>query len=367
MPGKNNKCCCCDPCNTTRPTAVAGCCRCIPRRLCATFHADDPYCECDGAAVLLPKDGNDEYSGTLFCGADGMDIKVSLFTDSYGECFWRVESDDQGIDDLFAIDYGGESCESPTFSVEVSFYTCAGTVEISRHDHAKLPKRLENGRMVPFCGDCECVCQVLCVSRIRDGIRVTDEFAWDEGIVGWVWEYEQITLTHDDYDQCVLTMDGVAPVVIGCPDGIDAVFYKADPYDPPQSITAKCKQCHCGNEELTCLPCPEGTVYPWLVHLVIPSLGVDLVVGNEFDLEGDGETEYLYRWEGSDFGYTSQSYFGECEYGVLIIDESTGATVCSANAAVSDVVALSCPPEPLVIWYKVRCFGGAILDVYLIE
>lgn len=209
--------------------------------------SEAPCCE---AAAYLEKDANDQYIGSITCGSETADITVSLYKDAYDNCYWRVESYFLGVDELFAIGYGAESCELPTLSIPAEFYGCSGTIDIVRHDHDPLPKREENGRQVPYCGNCQCVCQVLCVTRLVDEVYVTDEFTWSEADLAWVFGYEQITLTHDAYDQCVLEMSGFDPVVIGCPDtitvGLDNGY---------ETAAIQCKLCQCDNG-VTTICCP---------------------------------------------------------------------------------------------------------------
>lgn len=366
MPLKTNKCCCCDPCNTTRPTSVFGCCQCIPRRLCATFTSYDGCCD---AASFLEKDSNDQYTGSIACGSETADVTVSLYKDAYDACFWRVESYFLGVDELFPIGYGGESCEMPTLSITAEFYACSGTIEIARHDHDTLPTREENGRQIPYCGGCKCVCQVLCVTRIVGTGVVTDEFAWSDADIGWVNGYETISLGYDEYGNCTITVPGFDTVTLGtCPDSINISLTSSDS-SGSQVATLTCKQCECESSH-GCSPCPDGTIYPWTVHLVIPALGVDIVVGNELDEDQDGETDFIYRWESTDQGYVSQSLFGNCEYAVALHTFPGNEEICLGNSATilgTDMIAISCPPDPLIIWYRVRCSNGDILDCYLIE
>lgn len=117
-----------------------------------------------------------------------------------------------------------------------------------------------------------------------------------------------------------------------------------------------------------CFPCPPGTVYPYLVHIVIPSLSVDVLAANELDEDADGELVYLYRWEGVEDGYDSQSYFELCAWSVSIRPVG-GDIICSGSVApgLARLIAISCPPDPLVLLYEVECDEGGILEVYIME
>jgi len=129
----------------------------------------------------------------------------------------------------------------------------------------------------------------------------------------------------------------------------------------------KCCECAPGPE---CRPCPDGTIYPWLVTISIPSLGVSVLAGNELDEDGDGETDFLYRWEGVEDGYDSQSFFGPCEYAVAIQEEGPeGENICSGSAAAGEgsMQAVSCYPDPLILIYTIRCSNGSTLEVIIAE
>jgi len=135
-------------------------------------------------------------------------------------------------------------------------------------------------------------------------------------------------------------------------------LYELDKTDP-----CCCKQNRCS-------PCPPGTIYPWIVTISIPALGVSVIAGNELDEAGDGETDFLYRWEGVEDGYDSQSFFGPCEYSVAIQEEGPdGAGVCSASAAAGagSMQAVSCYPDPLILIYTIQCSNGTTLTVIIAE
>lgn len=136
-------------------------------------------------------------------------------------------------------------------------------------------------------------------------------------------------------------------------------------FGPPEYL-----KCCCGPTGDVCDPCPPGTIYPWLVTISIPSLGVSVLAGNELDEDADGETDFLYRWEGVEDGYDSQSFFGPCEYGVAIQEEGIGgANICSGSAALgtAGMRAVSCYPDPLILIYTIRCSNGSTLEVIIAE
>ena len=118
----------------------------------------------------------------------------------------------------------------------------------------------------------------------------------------------------------------------------------------------------------SCNPCPPGTIYPWLVSVSFPALGVSELAGNEFDPEEDGETTYLYRVEGSYGGYSFQCVFEECAASVAVYRDSDGMNICLGGSAVGEAVtmtAVSCPPGALEIVYEIFCQNGAVLEVVI--
>jgi hypothetical protein len=129
--------------------------------------------------------------------------------------------------------------------------------------------------------------------------------------------------------------------------------------------------CNCGCEPYACNPCPPGTIYPWLVSISFPSLGVSELAGNELDPEEDGETTFVYRVEGSYGGYSFQCLFGECEASISIIRNSDGASICVGGGASGEegaavnMNAVSCPPEPLVLVYTITCSNGTTIEVVI--
>lgn len=124
----------------------------------------------------------------------------------------------------------------------------------------------------------------------------------------------------------------------------------------------------CCEEQDTCVPCPAGTVYPWLVSVSFPSLGVSELAANELDPDEDGETTFLYRVEGTYGGYDFQCTFGDCDASVVVFNGDEG--VCSGGGAEGvgvSMVATSCPPDPLVLVYTIRCSNGSTLEVIIAE
>lgn len=110
-----------------------------------------------------------------------------------------------------------------------------------------------------------------------------------------------------------------------------------------------------------CSPCPPGTIYPWLVDVTFPSLGVTVQAGNQLDPEEDGEEVFLYRVEGDYpdedgriLGFQCQ--FEECHAAISIFYD--GGCICNGIFAAAIMTALSCPPSEagLVLVYDVPCY-----------
>lgn len=118
-----------------------------------------------------------------------------------------------------------------------------------------------------------------------------------------------------------------------------------------------------------CNPCPPGTIYPWVVSVSFPSLGVSELAANELDPEEDGETTYVYRVEGSYGGYSFQCLFGECEASISIVRDSDGADICIGGSAIGGgavtMTAIFCPPGPLELVYEIICSNGFVLEVVI--
>lgn len=129
-------------------------------------------------------------------------------------------------------------------------------------------------------------------------------------------------------------------------------------FGPPDYL-----QCCCG-PSTACDPCPPGTIYPWLVDVSFPGIGVTVPAANELDPDEDGETTFVYRVEGSYGGYSFQCLFGECEANISIIRESDSVLICLASVAIS-MTAASCPPDPLELVYTIECDGGGSIEVVI--
>ncbi len=128
------------------------------------------------------------------------------------------------------------------------------------------------------------------------------------------------------------------------------------------------RNCCCPDGE-NCFPCPEGP-YPEFVDVWIPSLGLGGVAGNQFF--GEPGNIYQYLWEGTFGGdagdYDVQCTFEICGFGVAI--QFGGDGVCTQSRppiSGGTITALSCPPDPFSVLYRVNCAEGGTLDIYLTE
>lgn len=272
MGAKQNKCCCCDPCNTIAP--AGGCCACIPRRLCAVFEAYG--CACDGAAAYMEKDvGVDEYRGSIGCAGETMDVTVSLYRDPYDpyqQCYWRVESYALGIDDLFPID-SKQDCDNPDLQVAVAFYECSGTLHITRHNRDALPqeKDYETGLMRPWCGDCACICHELCYVEFNAYTNeiVESILTWEKTSKCWTGA-ATVCLDRDEYtNACLLRFDVFGRTeyveIADCREFFATVF-EVPGNDHSSSVTISCRRCECGVPSNCC-----NTVLPSTLHVTFLS------------------------------------------------------------------------------------------------
>lgn len=120
----------------------------------------------------------------------------------------------------------------------------------------------------------------------------------------------------------------------------------------------------CCEGGITCDPCPPGTIYPWLVDVSFPGIGVTVPSANELDPDEDGETTFLYRVEGSYGGYSFQCLFGECETSISVIRDSDGVEICIGGGATT-MTSSACPPDPMVLVYTIQCSNGSSFQVVI--
>lgn len=127
------------------------------------------------------------------------------------------------------------------------------------------------------------------------------------------------------------------------------------------------KNCCCNVPTEPCDPCPPGTIYPWLVDVSFPGIGVTVQSANELDEDQDGELTFVYRVEGSYGGYSFQCLFGDCEASVSVIRDSDSVAICIGGGAYGTVTmtAVSCPPEAFILVYSIPCAGGGSISVVI--
>jgi len=112
-----------------------------------------------------------------------------------------------------------------------------------------------------------------------------------------------------------------------------------------------------------CSPCPPGTIYPWLVDVTFPSLGITVQAANQLDPGEDGEEVFLYRVEGdypdeNGRNTSFQCQFEECAAAISIFYE--GGCICDGIFGAAIMTALSCPPSEagLILVYDIPCYDG---------
>jgi len=261
-------CCCCDPCRFVRPEVLTAeedermyCCRCVPRGFFLRFVPDNPDDECCrqvGIPIFNQPGEAGEYitlyQGTLF----GVDVEVEVgrvISSGSGSgsgtgvdftCGWRITSSVGGSGsgsggvDTFVIDHDTTTCLYVPTGITLGAVEgpdgCMGTLVLDDLDKARLPF-LERDVTANWtgpnfvdissepCGDCEQVCEKICVAGIRHvgDTREHVEFTWFDdsgsgsGSVGDLnrgWRYtdpdsnvETIYLTTNDSGDCLLTPD----------------------------------------------------------------------------------------------------------------------------------------------------------------
>lgn len=251
----SDHCCCCDPCrHTQQDVCREGCCRCVPKSICATFLADgvDPPPACVGKTWHLvgelfagERTNYVFYAGglgkvTLSVGKPTLDS--SLF--GYADCTWRLEVPQNGIDWEVEIDHHGAiNCLAtpewtiPNASIIYSTGTssgtlsCTGSISFSSSRSQKVPFEyrwtgVPELSTASGCDGCQEVCTILCVKRGKvaplnyyddpEAPRVKldgytrDDFTWIEQRSRWEKSSpdEYFILDQDGYT-CFLDLEGI--------------------------------------------------------------------------------------------------------------------------------------------------------------
>jgi len=348
-----------ETCNTI---ATDGCCGAVNCKLCLVW-----------AGYLGTDYGSADFATSSWTGTVGGISFVSYWErNESGECEYVVIFG--GYEVYRATCYEGASCRNPAGEVETTVGTETGTLSWSVYEPRELEliDDPETGCRDFLCDSCRCSCDCLCVviteyggdvirGEICDIAYSCDPPTW-AGAVGY---YElSLTLGRDQYGNCIITptVDGVEMDAVAAPGcGSMAATITTPGGD---TIAVSCKRCSCDEAEEygPCSPCPEGTLYPCLVDISFPGLGVTVPSLNTEDTDCDGETFYEYPVEGEFGGYNFQCVFRLCGAAVVIFQD--GLLICSTtisgSSANSHVVEYVSCEDPITIIYRVPCEDGEI-------
>lgn len=345
-----------------------GCCGVIPCRLCLEW---ETYTGIEY--------GSADFATSSWTGTVGGNAFVSYWQrNEAGECEYIVTFG--GYEVYRATCYDGASCRNPSGEVEATVGIETGTLRWSVYEPRELEliDNPETGCRDFFCGSCRCSCECVCVTITEyGGDVITGELcdvAYDcdppvwAGAVGY---YEMsIALGRDQYGECIITAtvdgDELEPVSAGGCGSMSATITTPG----GDVIQVDCKRCSCeqATPEDICVPCPPGTVYPWLVTVTFPSLGVSEFAANELDPEEDGETTFLYRVEGTYGGYNFMCTFGDCDASVVIYQDDPLVDICLGGGGAGNGVsmeAVECPGDTLTLIYTITCENGSTLTVVI--
>ena len=293
------------------------------------------------------------------------------------ECEFVVELD--SVEVYRKSCYEGQQCRDSSDEAAVTIGYDDATLRWTKHEPLELPHITgDAGCPTWFCGECECSCECVCVTITEPSGTITRgelcNVAYEcegprwEGLIGYF--DLALSLGRDSYGNCVLesTVNGEAEdavSVTGCKDMSATITL----YDGT-TIAVSCKICSCDESEIypPCQPCPEGTIYPYLVDVTFPGLGISVASINNEDPDGLGWPTFDYKVEG-DFGsYTIQGSFGSCFGSVAVstADESYSCLASSGGNPTSNVVRIVSCSDPLTIIYRLPCSDtGGFIDVVI--
>jgi hypothetical protein len=251
------------------------CCRCIPQRLCAKLEAYG--CDCDGLAELLQGNGNGEFRGEIVCGSEVAEIVVLLHFENQ-VCYWRVIIESFYIDELFEIGPEKQSCEYPELVLTVPFAACDVTLEITRHEYRDLKPITDESNdcsTEPFCGECRCTCDCLCVTIIRPNGsywqgEICDVSYSDDDPPLWSGDVPcgystpcslTLTLSRDEYSGACLFGGSAGDDELELVEVGDCKFLAASwVLSDYTKISVRCKECSC--DEGSGQPCCPDRCMP---------------------------------------------------------------------------------------------------------
>lgn len=341
------KSCCCDKCNDWR--LGCDCCRCIPKRMCATLRTEDEYDDDPADLAVAPRMEVEPFEGIpIYEFAipvpdeyGPIDILLSLVTlEEYCDpddpeeeenrcCRWRVESDYLGIDEYYEVrGYDGIGCSSKTFSLDLGSED--GTIEIRPHLHGEVKVAQEDyGRCKePFCGDCRCVCGTLCVTEYIEGFPEEPVlYEWDKEARSWGGGEDGFPLLRDeDTGGCLIGVPGFDPVEITCPEIADSVF---DDYG--NGFAFECWDCKC-NQTTRCFEdsLPKSLQFTTgIISFGLPFAGfLDSPVNEQSFWEGSGSVVRTVADEGSG---------SSCDADQIVTHEVRAKFECSSGGLVLTV------------------------------
>lgn len=338
---------------------------------CSERHVD-PCTDMDGCCAVVPcsycLELVDDY-GEIFYGTATFDGTAWITTiNGYDfSAYWEhgYESDVCEFVVFFNNEevsrsscYDGASCRDSSGTADVDADGVNYTLTWTKLEHQPLKYVVDDsGCKTWFCGTCECTCAVLCATLITpegdyctgfltlsiyDETCPPDQINWSGTVVcDYISHEMSISLTRDDYTGGCLLGGSAGGEALDFTEISDCtgLFATWELYDGT-TIIVQCLECgECGgtdSDEL-CVACPEGTLYPYHVDIIFPTLGLTVPSINSEDPDefGGGWPSFIYRVEGdymTSLGLASfQSDFGICTYNLGITSED-GSPSCGDSS-----------------------------------
>jgi hypothetical protein len=202
------------------------------------------------------------YKAKIYCSS----FVITLVSNEAG-CRWVGTKDGE---EFVTVDILSKSdCENPSLGGDTISCSrgpeeppCTGSVEITKYHLINLSPYIDPyGCGKPFCGDCNCTCETLCVTLADyNGYKKVD---WNWNGSGWSGEGGEAQLSRDPYTGvCLLTVNDHDPIeIVDCLEGIEFMIIEGD----WGYIRGKCKECSC--KDSGC--CPERPYPdPTLCHYI---------------------------------------------------------------------------------------------------
>lgn len=282
-------------------TETDGCCSIIPCTYCLLWEV---YGEDDQA-------GNAEFIGGQWIGDIAGATFAAFWRREYGECRFIIELDGDEIYNKSC--YEGASCKDSTDSIETTIGYESGTLRWTKYEPKPLPLTTVDNCRVHFCGDCDCICKVLCYSLNRNNtsldlckgeMSINDGYdcdapTWSTTVTCGGTTYNlELSLDREEYTgECVLTLsnglESLSELISDC-QSLAADFHLAD----GSILTVNCKKCHCPRRT-GCCPNLSETLYATVSGTVIgdpfmacPTYTVDGVIEIRLITEGPAAIWY---------------------------------------------------------------------------